>query len=551
MLVVAQMVVKYLRNSTMKKYIIALLLLVLPTAVAQTTFNYDVVLTPVTVSSLPGLHSYAFGQHNGKWLIIGGRKDGIHARQPFNAFPGAQNNTDLYVVDIATQQTWSASVNTLPTGLKEQLQSTNMNFYQDGDTLYIIGGYAFSATENDHKTFNNLTSVDVPNLINAIVAGTPITAYFKQISNDVFAITGGQLAKIGTTFYLIGGHRFDGRYNPMNNPTFTQTYSNAIRKFSITNSGTTLSYSNYQEISDPVHLHRRDYNLVPQVFPNGELGYTISSGVFQVAVDLPFLYPIDVKESGYFPHTNFNQYLSNYHSGKVGLYDATLNQMHNLYFGGMSQFYYQGPTLVQDNTVPFVSTISRVSRNANGDLYEYKLPIEMPNLKGSGAEFIPNKTLPHYSNEVVQLSNITANEVVIGHLFGGIQSSSTSAFTNNQTGLTAADPTVYEVKLVRNTALDVTHLDGRNPFSVVISPNPTSTDTIRVQFTMPYKTSVGYFISTIDGKVVEEGDIEDLQVGTTSMNFNISSANSELVFITFVFDDKYYCTEKVIKSIRK
>jgi hypothetical protein len=551
MLVVAQMVVKYLRNSTMKKYIIALLLLVLPTAVAQTTFNYDVVLTPVTVSSLPGLHSYAFGQHNGKWLIIGGRKDGIHARQPFNAFPGAQNNTDLYVVDIATQQTWSASVNTLPTGLKEQLQSTNMNFYQDGDALYIIGGYAFSAAENDHKTFNNLTSVDVPNLINAIVAGTPITSYFKQISNDVFAITGGQLAKIGTTFYLIGGHRFDGRYNPMNNPTFTQTYSNAIRKFSITNSGTTLSYSNYQEISDPVHLHRRDYNLVPQVFPNGELGYTISSGVFQVAVDLPFLYPIDVKESGYFPHTNFNQYLSNYHSGKVGLYDATLNQMHNLFFGGMSQFYYQGATLVQDNTVPFVSTISRVSRNANGDLYEYKLPIEMPNLKGAGAEFIPNKSVPHYSNEVVQLSNITANEVVIGHLFGGIQSSSTSAFTNNQTGLTAADPTVYEVKLVRNTALDVPHLDGRNPFSVVISPNPTSTDTIRVQFTMPYKTSVGYLISTIDGKVVEEGDIEDLQVGTTSMNFNISSANSELVFITFVFDDKYYCTEKVIKSIRK
>ena len=535
----------------MKNFLIVLLLAYLPSVVAQTTFGYDVVLTPVTVSGLPGLHSYAFGQHNGKWLIIGGRKDGIHARQPFNAFPGAQNNTDLYVVDIATQQTWSASVNTLPTGLKEQLQSTNMNFYQDGDTLYIIGGYAFSATENDHKTFNNLTSVDVPNLINAIVAGTPITAYFKQISNDVFAITGGQLAKIGTTFYLIGGHRFDGRYNPMNNPTFTQTYSNAIRKFSITHSGTTLSYSNYQEISDPVHLHRRDYNLVPQVFPNGELGYTISSGVFQVAVDLPFLYPIDVKESGYFPHTNFNQYLSNYHSGKVGLYDATLNQMHNLFFGGMSQFYYQGATLVQDNTVPFVSTISRVSRNANGDLFEYKLPVEMPNLKGSGAEFIPNKTLPHYSNEVVQLSNITANEVVIGHLFGGIQSSSTSAFTNNQTGLTAADPTVYEVKLVRNTALDVPHLDGRNPFSVVISPNPTSTDTIRVQFTMPYKTSVGYFISTIDGKVVEEGDIEDLQVGTTSMNFNISSANSELVFITFVFDDKYYCTEKVIKSIRK
>jgi hypothetical protein len=65
---------------------------------------------------------------------------------------------------------------------------------------------------------------------------------------------------------------------------------------------------------------------------------------------------------------------------------------------------------------------------------------------------------------------------------------------------------------------------------------------------MPYTTSVGYFISTIDGKVVEEGDIEDLQEGITSMNFSIASANTELVFITFVFDDKYYRTEKVVRK---
>jgi hypothetical protein len=42
-----------------------------------------------------------------------------------------------------------------------------------------------------------------------------------------------------------------------------------------------LSISNYQTVTDAVHLHRRDYNLLPQVFPNGELGYTISSGVFK------------------------------------------------------------------------------------------------------------------------------------------------------------------------------------------------------------------------------------------------------------------------------
>ncbi|MFC4739599.1 hypothetical protein ACFO3U_06290 [Flavobacterium ponti] len=532
----------------MKKIYIFLLVLISQSFHGQNNFPYDVVLTPVTVSGLPGLHSYAYGQHNGKWLIIGGRKDGIHARQPFNAFPGSQNNTDIYVVDIATQQTWSASVNSLPTSIKEQLQSTNMNFYQDGNALYIIGGYSFATSANDHITHDKLTAVDVSGLITAITTNASISSYFKQISNPNFAITGGQLGKIGNEFYLVGGHRFDGRYNPMNNPTFTQTYSNSIRKFEIYNSGTQLSISNYSSITDAVHLHRRDYNLLPQVFPNGELGYTISSGVFQIAVDLPFLYPVDIKASGYFPQTQFNQYLSNYHSGKACLYEATLNQMHNLFFGGISQYYYQAGNLIQDNTVPFVKTISRTTRTVTGDLYEYQLPVEMPNLKGAGAEFIPNKNLPHYSNEVIQLSNITANEFVIGYLFGGIQSASPTAFTNNQTGLTSADPTVYEVKLVKNTSLNIQTIDGQNPFSVIVSPNPTYSDTLRVEFDLPYETTVNYIISTLDGKIVEEGDIEEIHKGKSGMNFDVSLVKTDLMIITFIFDNKFYISEKVIKK---
>lgn len=533
----------------MKSYLnLLLLFFALQTSLAQNDFPYDVVLTPVTVSGLPGLHSYAFAQHNGKWLIIGGRKDGLHARQPFNAFPGAQNNTDIYVVDIATQQSWSASVNALPLGIKEQLQSTNMNFYQDGDALYIIGGYAYSASAADHKTFNNLTSIDVPNLINAIISGSAITSYFKQISNDVFAITGGQLGKIDNTFYLVGGHRFDGRYNPMNNPTFTQTYSNAIRKFEVDNSGTQLSFSNYNEIVDAVHLHRRDYNLLPQVFPNGELGYTISSGVFQIGIDLPFLYPVDITANGYFPQTSFNQYLSNYHSGKSCLYDAVNNKMHNLFFGGISQYYYENGTLIQDNNVPFVKTISRTTRDANGNLEEYKLPVEMPNLKGSGAEFIPNESLPHYSNEVIKISDITATQFVIGHLFGGIQSSSISAFTDNQTNLTNADPTVYEVKLVYNPSLSIENIDGNNPFSFSVYPNPTKDDTINVSFTIPYQAPLEYMISSLDGKIIADGQIVDFKIGKNTMNFNLESPQNEVVILTFVFDNKFFSSKKIIKK---
>lgn len=59
-------------------------------ATAQDPFNYSMELKPVIIENLPGLHSYAFAQHGGKWLIIGGRKDGLHARTPFDSFPASQ-----------------------------------------------------------------------------------------------------------------------------------------------------------------------------------------------------------------------------------------------------------------------------------------------------------------------------------------------------------------------------------------------------------------------------------------------------------------------------
>lgn len=533
----------------MKKYIVLLLLLLFYKAIwAQNTFPYEVQLTPIAIPNLPGLHSYAFGQHNGKWLIIGGRKDGIHARQPFNAFPNSQNNTTIYVVDIATQQFWTASVNTLATGIKEQLQATNLNFHQDGNTLYVIGGYAFSATANDHITFDKLTTIDVPNTIAAIIAGTNIGGYIKQIANPIFQNTGGQLGKIGTEFYLVGGQIFTGRYNPMNNPTFVQTYINKIQKFTIDNSGTQLSFNNYSQVSDAVHLRRRDYNLVPQIFPDGAEGYTISSGVFQINTDLPFLYPVDIKSTGYFPQTQFSQYLSNYHSGKVGLYDLTNNRMHNLFFGGMSQYYYNGNNLVQDNNVPFVKTISRTTRLADGTLSEHNFPVEMPNLKGAGAEFIPNVNLAHYVNEVIQLNEITETEFIIGHLYGGIQSSNSNAFTSNQTSATFADPTIYEVKLIYNPNLSVPTIDGKNPFTFSVSPNPALTDTVRIQFNLPYMAPLDYFITSIDGKLLDEGEIEGSSIGPNAMDFSIENAKENVIVITFILDNKFYASQKIIRK---
>lgn len=515
--------------------------------VAQTIpFSYSVKIVPVTVNNLPGLHSFVTAQSGGKWLFIGGRRDGLHARQPFSSFPAAQNNTDIFVVDINTKQFWQSSVNVLPVGLKEQLQSTNMNFYQDADTLYIIGGYGYSNTAVDHITYPNLTSVSVSGLISAITSSSSIIPFFKQITDQRFAVNGGQFGKIGNGYYLVGGHRFDGRYNPMGNPTYTQTYVDGIRKFNLSNQGTSITVNNYTVITDQIHLHRRDYNLLPQVFPDGSLGYTISSGVFQVGIDLPFLYPVDIKSSGYFPQTSFNQYLSNYHSAKMAVYDSLSNTMHSFFFGGLSQYYYSGTTLVQDNNVPFVKTISRVSRNASGNLQEVVFPNEMPALLGASAEFIYNHSLPHYSNEVVKLSQITADSVLVGHIAGGIQSPQLNPFTNNNTGVTSAHNVFYEVWLVKNTLSGIQVVNGKNPVKLNVYPNPGG-ESMSVNIVAPYDGGLDLFVTDVNGKLIKDVFVGKIVKGFGTYKLSdISGLSNGTYMFNFVFDGHFSVMEKVI-----
>jgi hypothetical protein len=44
--------------------------------------------------------------------------------------------------------------------------------------------------------------------------------------------------------------------------------------------------------------------------------------------------------------------------------------------------------------------------------------------------------------------------------------------------------------------------EGKNPFSMTISPNPTTSNIVKINFNMPYATTIDYFISSIDGKII-------------------------------------------------
>lgn len=527
------------------KLILAFMLLFL-SGTAQEGFSYRLHLNSFTVPGLPGLHSYAFAQHGNDWLIIGGRLDGLHARQPFNAFPAAFNNTSIYVVNTANWQVFSAPLHSLSVPLQEQLQSTNMNFFQDADTLIITGGYAFSATKGSHITFPYLTSMQVSVLITAIKNGNPISPHIKQVYNEKFAVTGGQLGKIRERYLLVGGHRFDGAYNAQNNPTFVQTYTNEIRWFRLNNTGTAPVVSDYNAVSDPVHLHRRDYNLVLQVFPDGSLGYTISSGVFQTHADLPFLYPVDIKENGYTPIPGFNQYLSNYHSPKAGLYDAAGNTMFSLFFGGISQYYYKNGTLIQDNLVPFVKTISMVLRKANGQLEEYKMPLEFTQLAGASAELLLAPSVPKYSNGVVKLNELSGDSIVLGFVFGGIASTALNPFSNNQTGTTAAAATIYTVSLISNTPTSLSQLPGYHSFDVQVFPNPSHGQS-QVRYTLQQADRLQYYVTDILGRTLLSGVWNHNSPGTFTSSLQFDGAlRGQLLTLTVIHKGKFTAVKKIM-----
>lgn len=514
----------------------------------QDSFKYSIHLNQTTIEWLPGLHSYAFAQHDGHWLIIGGRKDGIHARQPFNAFPENMNNSTIYVVNPTTKQSWSAPLSSLPNSISEQLQSTNMNFIQNGDTLFIIGGYSYAPSAQDHITHPKLTSIIVSELINAIINQTPFSAYFQQLEDPIFANSGGQMGKLGEYYFLIGGHRFDGRYNPMGNATYTQEYKTMIQKFKLSNEAGNLNFSDYTSQEDPIHLRRRDYNLLPQIFPDGTLGYMISAGVFQINADLPFLYPVDITENGYTPRTEFNQFLSHYHGAKTSIYDEATNETHMLFYGGMSRYYYEEGNLIQDDQVPFVKTISRVTRNAQGELQEYLLPVEMPSFKGAGAEFIPNETIAYNEIEVLEINKVEEDSILIGYIYGGIQSEDKNPFANNQTDLTAADNSIFEVWLIRNDELDLTKIDGKNPFSLTLYPNPTD-NKLTVSFEGGAISSVNYFITALDGKIVQEGELSPKSIAKGQEILKVNELISKQAYsLTLVINNRYYLHSKFVKE---
>lgn len=417
---------------------------------AQSFYPFKVKLEPIIPEGFKGLQSYAWAKNGNKVLLIGGRTDGLHRRQPFASFNKKYNNTEFIVLDLQQEKVWTKSMSGLPKAIAEQLQSTNMQFYQQENQLVIAGGYGYSETKGDHITHPALINIRVKELIEAIISNSDIMPFISQLADERMAVTGGRLNKLGGQFYLVGGQRFDGRYNPHgpdHGPGFFQQYTNQIRKFKLIENGGNFRIENYSGITDSLLLHRRDCNLLAQVDADGKDMLTIYSGVFQYAKNVPFTTLVDITASGHKEVTGFNQQFSHYHSATLPAYNRKSKTLYTIFFGGIAQKYIDSlGKVITDNDIPFVRHISVVERKEDA-VTEYILPDPMPGYFGAAAEFIPADEKYYTITGILDLDKVGKKTLLAGYIIGGIDSRDKNIFWSNEAEPSRASPVIWKVYL--------------------------------------------------------------------------------------------------------
>lgn len=385
---------------------------------------FEMELEDVTQDELPGLHSCAFGRWGDWWIAIGGRIGGLHGFFAVTGFPEDEANIKIRLLNPETGAELTYEVENLSGIFIDPLKATNPQYVQDSSHLYIVGGYGKDVLQNKFVTFSTLTSVDLPLLVAKMTAGQDPSPAFHQMESEHFQVCGAEMEKLGDWFYLVGGHNFSGLYSDNGVPTFTQEYTNEIRKFKITlTPNNTPQVSNYSAFENTQQLHRRDFSMAPVVRPDGSEALAVYGGVFQYTQNLPFYNPIYISESQIFTlDASFQQQFSQYTCPVLPMYNAADSSMYSVFFAGLSTHYWDAAAeqVGYDDKVPFIRDITTIRRRADGSSTEFLLPQRFDELLGTNMIFMPAEDAPHYSNEVIRLHELQGRTFV-GWLYGGIR----------------------------------------------------------------------------------------------------------------------------------
>ncbi|MBE2228577.1 MAG: T9SS type A sorting domain-containing protein [Ignavibacteria bacterium] len=507
----------------MKKIYTAVIIILINTFVIFSQ-PFSVEIEQVLMPDAPKLHSFAFAQAGGKWFFIGGRFNGLHGFTFGFSFQPKYQNRYAWVVDPATGQTWSVNIySSLSIAKADPLRSMNTQYYQEGDKLYITGGYGLDSLKDSLVTFPTLSVIDVSSVIQAVINNTSLNPHIRQVTDERFRVCGAGMEKLGEYTYIPGGHNFWGEYTRTVN---NQIYTNSLKKFKISDNGVNTTISDYSEVSDTNAFHRRDYNLVHSIKQDGSHGMTLYGGVFKTYIDLPYLEPVYIDQSGYTIDNSFQQKMTQYTSSNFLMFDSTTGKMHTTFLGGTSLYYHDEGTntLVADSLVPFIRDISTLTRSSDGSSSEYIHSLKLPSLIGTNTIFIMNSDVPKYSNGVIKMASLSGR-TFIGYMFGGIR----ALFPNN--GQTYPNDRIYKIFVDRNP-FGIQTIGTEIPGNYTLYqnyPNPFNPRTI-IQFDIPQREYVKLEIIDVLGRVVSTQVNGELAAGKYKAEVDMSNASSGIYF---------------------
>jgi hypothetical protein len=492
---------------------------------------FQLQLEAIKGTNIPGMHSFAFAQSGDKLLFIGGRTNGLHGLNNNDGFPGEHKNDNVVVIDTTTWNFYQADLNQLPKSIADPMRSTNMQYIQDSDYLYMIGGYGWDSIQEGYVTYSTLTAVHINKMIDAVVNAKPIAPFIRQVIDTNFTVCGGDLAKIGNDYYLLFGHNFNGRYDKPGSVLFTQTYCNRIKKFNLNDNGTTITLSNFSYLVDTTNFHRRDLTTCPVVKPDGSYAIGAYGGVFKKEADRPYLEPIILSANGTTEIKTYQQQMSQYTCAVLPVYDASSKNMYTTFFGGISLHDYDAVTglIKQDTLLPFINDVTTLTAAANGDMEETVLPLQLPGLLGCNAKFIINRNTSLYSNEVVDLKQLTAKPHLVGYIIGGIHAQ------KGNFGISGSNTSIFRVYL---TPVPSVGIDDETSIiqHFTLFPNPATQHTV-LEFTLKHTDHVKICLTDLAGKELQIITDQQLQKGAHKIPVDVS------VYKTGLYMCEVQCTK--------
>ncbi len=434
---------------------------------------------------LPAFREPLVATHDNNWLMLSGSFGSFH--DFFNEF-----NTDIYVYDPIENELKSVLIaaTDLPAEVQQQLASSVPEFLQDGDIMYIVGGYYYNPDDESYTTLNTVTAVDVPGMMHAVKKGEKhlkkYIAYCSATTTpacpsnpsdplypNYFQVTGGHLGKINHALYLAFGQNCKGDYCGDG-----QVYSNAIHKF-IAKPNFHNHTLHLKVLSSVVHddgdgsgWRRRDYSLAPFMWNGVESLFALAGPftpeVFAHVWTNGIMFDGQINSNDNFIEQQGNQYAAPHlamHSRNTSTsYVATFSGLSNLYWNDTNE-------LIYDDTTPYGNILDLISSSYSGDAREYVnlKPIYNANPRdphiytGLSAIFIPIEKY-YDQRDVLQLDKLPPHsKTMVGYIYGGLISTTNTPF-DNLDGVEVTNQ-VYEVYVETNAAGKVFWQNVTNVFT--------------------------------------------------------------------------------------